>query len=73
LLDNCIKEYNIKFLSKWSDTISFHSWKNEHNPDICYRGENSQTDDVTIYYENGSMYKGPLLNGLYNGKGYFHD
>ena len=28
---------------------------------------------MIIHYENGSYYKGPLINGLPNGWGYFHD
>jgi hypothetical protein len=30
-------------------------------------------EEVIIHHENGSYYKGPLVNGLYNGRGYFHD
>jgi len=68
MLENCLKEYSIKFLAKWSSTPSFLSWKTEHSPDICYRADyQSQVDEVVIYYENGSMYKGPLVNGLQNG------
>lgn len=64
MLDNCIKEYNYKFLAKWSETLNFHVWKIEHSSDLCYRAEyESQVEEVTIYHENGSMYRGPLVNG----------
>lgn len=74
LSDLCLKEYNIKFLAKWSQTLSFHMWKSEHAADLCYRSDlDSQISDTTVYYENGSSYRGSLVNGLKNGKAFYHD
>lgn len=73
-LNASIKEYNEKFLQRWSETLNFHIWKVEHVPDLGFRSRfDTSIEETLIYYENGSSFRGPLVNGMKNGRGVFHD
>ena len=63
-LSHWIEKYSISFITEWTKTINFRIWAVEHNPKIrCMSEYSGYFDEVTIHYENGTVYKGALYKG----------
>lgn len=64
------KRFDMKFLTAWSGTVNFKCWVVAHDQrianlsDTCGRSPNN-----TVYYDNGDIYSGGLLNGKRHGEG----
>ncbi len=64
------KAPNIEFLCAWTDTLNFKFWFNQVDKHLYLRSEYvKQTDNITIYFENGDVFQGILSFGQKNGFG----
>ena len=70
-IKNILLGHNIDFIKEWIQTSNFKIWKAEHDKNLWMRSKfvSQSTEEVTIYYENGDLYKGEMKNGMRNGRG----
>lgn len=70
LLKKILLSHQVEFLSNWVETSNFLFFQTNHLPSISLLSSYvKQAENVTIPYENGSIYTGHVAYGKRNGRG----